>query len=286
MDVDIASLALRALSFVAMWQAAGMALFTALFHSHLDASLPRIRRVGLYSALTAMLLVAAHHCLEAARRSGDFSSLWDAALQKEVLYSSVGAANLLRVIALSLVATGFMSATVRRSAISMLGVLALPAAFLLTGHTSVHPLRWILAPLLATHLMVVTFWFGALSGLLIATYRESAATVAALTVSFTGVATWLVPLIAVSGIVMASMLLPNLNALRQPYGLLLLAKLGGFVALMALAALNKWRLAPRIATGTLSSMTAFRRSLMAEYVLVVGVMVVTATLTSLFSPES
>jgi putative copper export protein len=55
---------------------------------------------------------------------------------------------------------------------------------------------------------------------------------------------------------------------------------------MALAALNKWRLGPRITTGGLSSMIAFRRSLIAEYFLVVGVLAVTATLTSLYSPES
>jgi putative copper export protein len=274
------------MSLVAMWQAAGMALFAALFHKQLHASMPRVRHVGLYSALSAILLVVAHHAMEAARRSGEFSSLWDLALQKEVLCSSVGIANVVRVTALGLVATGFMGSTAKRTLIAMLGVLALPAAFLLTGHTSVHPQRWILAPLLAVHLLVVTFWFGALPVLLLATYRESAASVVALTASFTAVATWLVPLIALAGIVMALILLPDLNALRQPYGQLLLAKLGGFIALMALAVLNKWRLGPRIGTGGLSAMAAFRWSLVAEYFLIAGVLVVTATLTSLFSPES
>jgi putative copper export protein len=276
MDVDIASVALRALALVAMWQAAGMALFTTIFRRHLNTALPLLRRVGLWSALTALLLIVAHHGLEAARRSGDLNGLWDAALQKQVLYSRVGAANLVCLIALSLVATGFMSTTARSGPLGVLGALALPAAFLLTGHTSTHPLRWILAPLLGTHLIVVAFWFGALPALFFASYRETTATAAALTASFTAVATWLVPLIAVSGIGMASILLPNLNALRQPYGLLLLAKLGGFVALMALAALNKWRLGAGIASGGLAAVTALRRSLSSEYVLVIGVLAVTA----------
>jgi putative copper export protein len=286
MDIDTASVALRALEFVAMWQAAGMALFAALFRRHLNASLPRIRRVGLWSALTALPLVIAHHGLEAARRSGDFSGVWDAALQRQVLHSTVGAANLLRLIALSLIAAGFMSTTARHRLLGVLGALTVPVVFLLTGHTSTHSLRWILAPLLGTHLLVVAFWFGALPALFLASYRETAATAAALTASFTSVATPLVPWIAVSGVAMALILLPNLDALRQPYGLLLLAKLGGFAALMVLATLNKWRLGPRLATGGLAAATTFRRSLAAEYVLVTGVLVVTAVLTSLFSPEA
>ena len=285
MDVDVASVALRALAFVAMWQSAGLALFTDIFHRHLCKSLPLLRRVGLWSAVTALVLVVAHHGLESARRSGDFSGLWDAALQRQVLYSSVGAANLVRLIASSLLAMGFMSTPRPRRPLRVLGVLALPAAFLLTGHTSTHALRWVLAPLLGTHLLVVAFWVGALPALFLASYRETAAAAAALTAAFTAVATWLVPLIAVSGICLASLLLPNFDALRQPYGLLLLAKLGTFVALMALAALNKWRLGPVIISGGLRAMTTFRRSLATEYVLVVGVLAITATLTASFSPE-
>ena len=286
MDVDIASVALRALAFAAMWQAAGIALFTAIFRRHLIVSLPLVRRVGLWSASTAFLLVVAHHGLEAARRSGDLSGAWDVALQKQVLYSSVGAANVVRLIALSLVAMGLMSKTGSRGRLGVLGALTLPTAFLLTGHTSTHPLRWILAPLLGAHLLVVAFWFGALPALYIASRRESAATAAALTASFTVRATWLVPLIALSGIGIAAILLPNLQALRQPYGLMLLAKLGGFVVLMALAALNKWRLGPGIATGDWAAVTAFRRSVASEYIVLMAVLAVTATLTSQFSPES
>src|SRR5579862_1970593 len=98
MDVDTTSVVLRALAFVAMWQAAGMAVFVVIFCRHLGSSRPLLRRVGLWSACTALLLVVAHHSLEAARRSGDFSSLWDFALQKQVLFSSVGLANFVSLI--------------------------------------------------------------------------------------------------------------------------------------------------------------------------------------------
>ena len=48
---------------------------------------------------------------------------------------------------------------------------------------------------------------------------------------------------------MAVLLLPNLSALSEPYGKLLIAKVVGFALLMGLAAANKWRLGPRPGPG-------------------------------------
>jgi hypothetical protein len=61
-----------------------------------------------------------------------------------------------------------------------------------------------------------------------------------------------------------------------------LAKVGGFTALIALAALNKWRFGPRIAAGAAA---AFRRGVAVEWVLIAAVLTVTATMTTLFSPD-
>jgi len=58
-----------------------------------------------------------------------------------------------------------------------------------------------------------------------------------------------VPLIALAGAGIAAVLLPDFAALLAPYGLLLSAKLMLFAALMALAALNKLRLAPALGRG-------------------------------------
>jgi putative copper export protein len=169
--------------------------------------------------------------------------------------------------------------------LGFLGAVALACAFLLVGHTSTHPQRWALAPLLLIHLMIVAFWFGALPGLMLASRRETAATAARLVASFTALATWLVPLIALAGLGMAFILLPSPSALLRPYGVLLMVKLGGFSALMVLAALNKWRLGPAIAAGGAPSLRALNRSIALEYILIVGVLAATATLTSLYSPE-
>jgi putative copper export protein len=136
------------------------------------------------------------------------------------------------------------------------------------------------------HLLVVAFWFGALWPLYVASLRETPARASDIIEQFTAVATWLVPVILVAGIIMAVLLLPNLSSLSQTYGELLIAKVVGFALLMGLATVNKWRLGPALAQGTVQSGQWFRRSVAAEYVLIVAVLTITAVMTSFFSPES
>ncbi len=53
---------------------------------------------------------------------------------------------------------------------------------------------------------------------------------------------------------------------------------------MILAALNRWRYGPAIA-GRSSAVPAWRGVVLGEYVLIIGVLDVTAIMTTLFSPE-
>src|SRR5437899_161953 len=73
MMVDALSVALRALSFVALFQAAGISLFLVLFGRLVVASDPTLRRAATLSALVAMGVLVSEYVLEAARMSGDFS---------------------------------------------------------------------------------------------------------------------------------------------------------------------------------------------------------------------
>jgi putative copper resistance protein D len=284
-DIDILSIVIRTLSFVATLQAAGIAIFVALFAHHLGTSARPIRRWGVWSALVGLALVLAHHTLEAARMTGELSGLRELGLQGQVLHSATGAANATRMVGLVLIATGVARNGSGWRLVGLLGAVALACAFLLVGHTSTHPQRWALAPLLLIHLLIVAFWFGALPGLVLASRLEQPATAGRLVASFTAIATWLVPLIALAGLGMAFILLPGLSALLRPYGVGLMVKLGLFTALMVLAALNKWRLGPAIAAGGAPSLSALNRSIALEYVLIVGTLAATATLTSLYSPE-
>jgi copper resistance protein D len=283
---DVLSAILRALSFVLLFQAAGVAIFVASFGRRLASSQVPVRRLGQAAATAAIVLVAAHHALEAARMAGEMSGMLDPALQGMAWNSPARAALICRLAGLLLIALGLQGASRRSTIVAVSGAVLATGAFTLTGHTSVNPHRGALAALLMLHVLIVAFWFGALWPLYVAALRETPTRAAEVIERFTAMATWLVPVILVAGTAMAVLLLPNVSALSEPYGKLLIAKVVGFALLMGLAAANKWRLGPALVSGTAQSGRWFRRSLAAEYVLIATVLTITAVMTSFFSPEA
>ena len=283
---DVLSVVLRALSFVLLFQAAGVAIFVAILGHRLASSQILVRRLGQVAAIAAILLVAAHHAIEAARMAGEVSGMWNPALQAIAWNSPARAALICRLLGLALITIGLQGASGRWMIVAVSGAVLAAGAFTLTGHTSVNVHRGALAALLMLHLLVVAFWFGALWPLYVASLRETPARASDLIERFTAVATWLVPVILVDGTAMAVLLLPNLSALSEPYGELLMAKVVGFALLMGLAAANKWRLGPALVHEPVQSGRWFRRSVAAEYVLIAAVLTVTAVMTSFFSPEA
>jgi putative copper resistance protein D len=283
---DVLSVVLRALSFILLFQAAGVAFFVALFGRRLASARGAVRRLGQAAALAAIMLVAAHYALEAARMAGELSGMWDPTLQGMVWDSPSRAALICRLAGLLLIAIGLQVASPRSTIVAVGGAVLATGAFTLTGHTSVNAHRGALATLLMLHLLIVAFWFGALWPLYLASLRETPARASDIIERFTAVATWLVPVILLAGIVMAVLLLPNISALSEPYGKLLIAKAVGFAVLMGLAAANKWRLGPALVHGPVQSGRWFRRSVAAEYVVIAAVLTITAVMTSFFSPEA
>ncbi len=277
MLADGLSVTLRALSFIALFQAAGIALFSAFFAHQLTTTRATLRRIGTRSAVVAAILVAGHYVLEAARMSGDLAGVMDPALQGLVLHSSTSAASILRLLGLLLIAIGFRMA-------GLIGAMLALAAFTLVGHTTDYSYRWLLSGLLFLHLFVVAFWFGALAPLFVVSAREPPAVAGRIVERFSSLAIWLVPGLLVAGVVLAALLLSDLAALGTPYGRLLMVKVFGFAVLLGLGALNKWRLGPAIARNGARASRAFRRSLVAEYALIGGVLSVTAILTTFYSP--
>jgi copper resistance protein D len=283
---DALSVVLRALSFILLFQAAGLAIFVALFGDRIPNLQDRIRRRGQVVALAAIAFLIGHYTLEAARMAGDLSGIWDPAMQGMVWNSSIRAAFIGRLLGLLLIALGLRGPSGQSTMLAVLGAMLVAGAFTLTGHTSVSTHRLILAALLTVHLLVISFWFGALWPLYLASSRESPTLASGLIERFSAIATWLVPVILLTGAVMAVVLLPNVAALSEPYGELLIAKVVGFALLMGLAAANKWRLGPAMAQGTIQSGRHFRQSLATEFVLIAAVLSITAVMTSLYSPEA
>ena len=283
MLADAVSSLVRALSFIALFQAAGIVIFVAVFGRRLEHSREPIRRVGLISALAGLILVAAHYGLEAARMAGELQGVFDSSLQSMVLQSPMSIGAAFRVIGLALIAAA-LGRSGRNEALGLAGATSTVVGFLFVGHTASHADRTWLAGLLSLHLVAVAFWFGALVPLFVVSRREDAGVATRVVDLFSRIASWWVPIILLAGAFMTLLLVDSWSAFARPYGLILLFKVLAFAVLMLLASLNKWRYAPALAVPRMA--IAFQRSVTAEYFLICAVLAATAIMTTFFSPEA
>src|ERR1700683_4953732 len=282
MSPDTLSVSLRALSFVVLLQASGVATFVALHRPYLEGSAAAIRRFGLMSALIAIPVLVAQYLLEAARMADDLMGIFDPSLQRLAWGTPLAGTLELRIVGLALVACALAGVTASRAVLGLIGSAVIAISFACMGHTSVSAWRPVLGPLLIIHVYVAAFWFGALPALYLVTLREAPDRAGRVIAAFSRYAIRLVPALAIAGFLISVILIRRTAVLREPYGWLLSAKVVGFVALLALASQNRSRLGPSVAAGT---PTGFRRALTAEYVLIAAVLAVTACMTTFFSPN-
>ncbi len=171
-------------------------------------------------------------------------------------------------------------------ALSVTGVVLVLLAFTQVGHTTDEP-RWLLAGLLLVHLAAVAFWVGALLPL----YRMAGQAiprqvVARVLVVFGQVASVTVGLLVVAAVGLSWLLLGGVAPLLETdYGQTLLLKILLVLLLLALAALNKWRLVPAFERGEPGADRRLRRSILGEGLLVLLILFVTALMTTTTSPN-
>jgi putative copper export protein len=285
MLVDGLSAALRALSFIALFQATGAAIYLACFGELVVTTRRAVRRLAVVSACVAIVLLILQYLLEAARMGGGLASVFDLELQALVFHSSAASALAVRAVGLLILAIALSVKNKPGIALVTAATAVVLLGFTLIGHTTSHSPRWLLMPLLLAHLLVVAFWFGALVPLGLAARYENARTAGAAIEAFSTAATWIVPALFVAGLALAAVLLGSFAGLQSAYGQLLILKVLGFAVLMGLASLNKWRLGPGVAAGDARLVRNFRRSLQLEYVIMAAVLTVTAVMTTFFSPE-
>ncbi len=283
---ELPSVVLRAASFIALLQATGMALFLSLFGglrapAATAATARAVRRV----AVAAAVLLVGQCLVEAGRWTGEMAGIMDLSMQRRLLAGSNGAVLALRLAGIAASLRAVAAGAERRIPYALGGVLLAAGSFALIGHTAVGPLRALLGPMVAAHVGIAAFWFGALPPLLLALRLDGPAAAGELARRFSRVAIVAVPLLPAAGIVLAVGLVPNWQTFAQPYGRLLMVKLGGFALLMGLAALNKRRWAPAAADGDGRASRRFAGSLVAEFVTICAVLSVTAVLTAFYSPE-
>ena len=277
----IAAIIAKAVGYGMALLAIGGPLFILVFRSSSNDVRQLARKVAVIAALIGLAVLALRVGIRAARISGmGLSGAVDPIMLGFVWDSPLGAAAIWRGVGELLVMALLIRGIVGLSA-GLIGALLIAVSYTFVGHSLSDP-RWLLASLLTLHLLAAAFWIGALLPLRHAVGQPEGAR---LLHRFGNVASLTVALLVVVGLIFAWLMTGSFsNLLSTAYGWTLLAKLGVVSGLMALAALNKWRFVPALASGTPAAVPHLRRSIQIEAIAVLLILLTTATLTSITTP--
>lgn len=277
----IAAIISKAAGYGAALLAMGGPLFVLVFPSSSADVRQLARKVAVVAAMIGLAVLALRFGIRAARISGmGLPGSVDPMMLGFVWDSPLGAAAIWRGAGELLVVALLIRGIVGLSA-GLIGALLIAVSYTFVGHSLGDP-RWLLASLLTLHLLAVAFWIGALFPLRHAVGQPDGAR---LLHQFGNIASFTVALLIAVGLIFAWLMTGSLlNLLSTAYGWTLLAKLGVVSGLMALAALNKWRFVPALASGVPAAVPHLRRSIQVEAVAVLLILLATATLTSITTP--
>ena len=281
----LATVAVKAFAYLASLTAAGSALALASL-SALDGDTRRmVRRLGLAGAILAGVASAALIPLGAAYLAG---GLWtgatDPALTGMVLEGPAGNSLAVHLAGLAVIAGFFIAAKAQRF-VAVTGAVIVCASFAFRGHVLTEP-RVLLGALVTAHLLGVAFWLGALAPLHRMAGRADPVRAGVAADEFGRRALWVVLALAMAGGILLVLLTGNpLDAVASPYGRLLAVKLALFALLLGLAAFNKLRFTPALLAGDTGAAARLRRSIGLEFAVVSAILVTTAILTTIASPD-
>lgn len=265
----------------------------------------RLRGWSIALAVLGMLLSVYGFLLSAAAMLGVGVEIVDRASAMMLLTeTSVGWALIARIVVLALLSIAAFALVMHRTAsLALLTVLAATAAATLawSGHGAADdgPAGFVHLASDVTHLLAAGAWIGALAAFILIVSRRAQtpdtlnAAHRALA-SFATAGTIIVGLIIVTGLANSYVLVGPQNALRlaeSDYGRLLLIKLGLFVAMLVLAAVNRFRLTPALGkavggAGTAAAAARLKRSLWIETVAGILILGLVAWLGTLPPPAS
>lgn len=235
--------------------------------------------VGLISALTGYALVAA-------RLTGDLAGAFDPEMLGILWPTPVGTALLLRVLGFCLIIIGLFSARISKRLMTV-GCLVVLGSLVFIGHVADIP-NFLLQVVLLIHLIGIAIWVGVLFPL----YRLSSdptqiKTTEEIAHQFGRLAVLFVPILLIAGGWLAYQLVNSLtNLFTTAYGQTLLIKVVMVAGLLGLAATNKLRFVPALRAGDSGALKHLQYSVLAEIILVIFILSITAVLTNILSlPE-
>lgn len=272
---------LRGLIYAATVLVAGGLLFRATF-----PSLAGIASAGRWQlVLGAVILIVCEplrYLLFLLQVSGgDLALALSPSMRWIGMETPLGQAGAVRLIALAVI----LLAGLRWRAVGLAGALAMIGSYLLEGHTLASDQRVVLAPLLFAHLLAAHWWIGALPALFAATATAQGTTLASLVKRFGQYAVWVVGALIVAGGVLVGALTGWQLDPASPYQQAFLIKLSAVVLILAIAAVNKSLITPRLSLDQAGGSLSLRKSLVIELTVALVILLATALATS-FSPTS
>lgn len=283
---DAALVAAKAVTYAATLSASGAVCFLTYSHDLLEASHAR----GIRSLIRTLLIVSAlASCAEilatAASMSGDMAGLFDLGLTRMILQAGEGRATLLRLIGLSLMVPA--PAVRRPPPWALIGALVAATSFAWMGHVHALAEPWLAASVLVLHLLGAAFWLGALMPLLMVSRGADVSRVAATAARFGASALVVVGVLLAAGACLLCLLLHDVAELwTSGYGRLVLSKIVLVACLLALAALNHFRLTPGLIEGDGRALRALQKSIRFEIALAGAILIVTAAMTTVAGPAA
>ena len=259
--------------------AAGSALLLLLL-AWPDGVRDIVRRQGFVSALvTGVALLLGIGLGGAEMLAGGPGAVFSASAWATGLGSTLGPSALIGVPGAILLALQFRGTAAATPAL-LAGAALVIGSFLVTGHAATAPPAWLMALVVGIHLVAVATWFGALLPLRVAVTREAPAEAVRVLRDFSARGVWAVAALAVTGIAITWVQVRTPAAMTDSdYGIRLLIKIAVVAVIVALALYNKQRLTDRLAQANDRGQAALRRTIGAEFWLMMIVMALAVSLT-------
>lgn len=202
------------------------------------------------------------------------AALATAAPWKVAFATSAGPALLVAIAAMLLALVALRSAWYAR-ALAIIALVGVGLSLAMTGHAATAPPEALTRPAIFLHGLGVTIWIGALAPLVALVSKPTTATLPVVN-RFSRIAALAVGVLALTGLALAIVQLEKPVALVETrYGLILSIKLALVTGLLALAALNRFRLTPALARDE-SGTPALKRSILLEGAIALAILAVVA----------
>ncbi|MYV82879.1 copper-binding protein [Bradyrhizobium japonicum] len=202
------------------------------------------------------------------------AALATAAPWKVAFATSAGPALLVAIAAMLLALMALRSGWYAR-ALAIIALVGVGLSLAMTGHAATAPPEALTRPAIFLHGLGVTIWIGALAPLVALVSKPTTATLPVVN-RFSRIAALAVGVLALTGLALAIVQLEKPVALVETrYGLILSIKLALVTGLLALAALNRFRLTPALARDE-SGTPALKRSILLEGAIALAILAVVA----------